>query len=95
MIKILFYIDTLTGGGAEKVLRNLVNAMDQTQFDITVQTTWREDYKQYLVPGIRYRWCFRKKNLFTTLLFRLEAALYVLYRKHIQDTYDIEAAYLE
>jgi hypothetical protein len=27
-IKILFFIDTLNGGGAEKVLRNLVNSMD-------------------------------------------------------------------
>ena len=29
MTKILFFIDTLTGGGAEKVLRTLVNHMDQ------------------------------------------------------------------
>ena len=28
MTKILFFIDTLTGGGAEKVLRTLVNNMD-------------------------------------------------------------------
>ena len=38
MIKILFFIESLSGGGAEKVLCNLVNSMDQTKFDITVQT---------------------------------------------------------
>ena len=38
MIKILFFIETLNGGGAEKVLQNLVNAMDKSEFDITVQT---------------------------------------------------------
>ena len=40
MIKILFFIETLDFGGAEKVLRNLVNHMDQSRFDITVQTIW-------------------------------------------------------
>ena len=36
MIKILFFIEKLYGGGAEKALCNLVNAMDQSIFDITV-----------------------------------------------------------
>ena len=36
MQKILFVIHSLAGGGAEKVLINLVNHMDQTRFDITV-----------------------------------------------------------
>ena len=36
MQKILFVIHSLAGGGAEKVLINLVNHMDQTQYDITV-----------------------------------------------------------
>ena len=40
-IKILFFIETLGGGGAEKVLRNLVNNMDQGRFDITVQTVFQ------------------------------------------------------
>ena len=41
--KILFFIESLSGGGAEKVLCNLVNAMDRTKFAVTVQTLWRED----------------------------------------------------
>ena len=36
MIKVLFLIHDLGQGGAEKVLINLVNNMDPTQFDITV-----------------------------------------------------------
>ena len=40
MIKILFFIESLVGGGAEKVLQDLVNHMDQSQFDITVQSVW-------------------------------------------------------
>ena len=95
MIKLLFYIETLSAGGAEKVLRNLVNAMDQSQFDITVQTTWREAQEQYLIPGIRDRYCFAKKNALTNFLYRAEAALGLLYPLHIRGNYDIEAAYLE
>ena len=38
MKKILFLIDSLRGGGAEKVLVNLVNNMDYSEFDITVET---------------------------------------------------------
>ena len=96
MIKILFFIDTtLASGGAEKVLRELVNNMDQSRFDITVHTLWKEDAEQYLAPGIRYRYLFEKKNAANRYLFRLESALGLVYRLHLQDDYDIEVAYLE
>lgn len=42
MIKILFLINTLGGGGAEKVLVNLVNNMDFSKYDITVETMFDE-----------------------------------------------------
>ena len=93
--KILFYIDTLNGGGAEKVLRTLVNSMDQTKFDITVQTTFQESAKDFLCDGITYKYCYKKKNTVTNMLFRIEAALGLVYPLHIKDDYDIEVAYLE
>ena len=55
MIKILFFIENLSEGGAEKVLRDLVNHMDQEKFDITVQTVWPCDASKYLAPGIHYK----------------------------------------
>ena len=68
MIKILFFIDTtLSSGGAEKVLRDLVNNMDQTRFQITVCTLWPEDANRYLVPGIRYKSIFRRKTRWNKL----------------------------
>lgn len=42
MIKILFLINTLGGGGAERVLVNLVNNMDKEKFDITVETMFSD-----------------------------------------------------
>ena len=99
MIKILFFIDTLTGGGAEKVLRTLVNNMDQEKFDITVQTLEAADPAEYLVPGIRYRAINRCKSSLGKRLFsywiRLCAELKWLYPLYIRDDYDLEVAYLE
>lgn len=94
-IKILFYIDTLIGGGAEKVLCNLVNSMDLSRFSITVQTTYKENSKEYLCDGVNYRYCYEKKNRITEMLFRLEASAGLVYPLHIKDNYDIEVAYLE
>ena len=95
MIKILFHIDTLSGGGAEKVLCNLVNHMDQSKFDITVQTLFPEEFRQYLVDGIKYKAVYPSNNKFYKYIYRLEAALGLVYRLHMKDGYDIEIAYLE
>lgn len=95
MIKILFFIETLTGGGAEKVLRDLVNHMDQTKFDITVQTAFSCEASKYLAPGIRYKAMFPSDNKVNRLRYRAEAESGLAYRLHIKDDYDIECAYLE
>ncbi len=94
-IKILFYIDTLIGGGAEKVLQTLVNSMDQTKFDITVQTTFKEDTENLLRKGITYKYCYNSKNFLSNAFFRAETAFKTIYPLHIKGDYDIEVAYLE
>lgn len=99
MVNILFFIDTLTGGGAEKVLQTLVNNMDQSQFCITVQTVEAGDAPKYLVPGIRYKAINRCKSPLGKKLYslwiRLCAELKLVYPLYIRDDYDIEVAYLE
>jgi glycosyltransferase involved in cell wall biosynthesis len=94
-IRILFFIENLTEGGAEKVLCNLVNHMDQSQFDITVQTVFPAEYKKYLVPGIHYRSAYKNRTKLTRLRYRAETAAGLTYLLHIRGDYDIEAAYLE
>lgn len=99
MIKILFFIPGLSEGGAEKVLCNLVNNMDQTKFDITVQTIDEYNPKKYLVDGIHYKAVNRCKSPLGKKLFsywfRLCAELKLAYRFFVKDDYDIEVAYLE
>ena len=71
MIKILFFIETLNGGGAAKVLMSLVNAMDKTKFSITVQTLFKESASENLEQGIRYRYCYEKHNALDQLIARI------------------------
>ena len=99
MVRILFFIPRLSEGGAEKVLCNLVNNMDQSKFDITVHTIDKFDSKQYLKEEIHYKavnCCKTKlgKKLFS-YWFRLCAELGMAYRFYVKDDYDIEVAYLE
>jgi len=56
MKKILFFINTLNGGGAEKVLVDTVNSLDSGKYQITVQTVFDGGInKKYLSPNIRYK----------------------------------------
>lgn len=95
MIKILFFIETLSGGGAEKVLCDLVNHMDQTKYDITVETLWPSENRKKLVNGIKYKSVYPSHSRFNNHKMRLESALGLIYSLHMKDDYDIEAAYLE
>jgi len=55
-MKILFLIHTLAGGGAEKVLVNLVNNLDKEKYEVTVMTIINTGInRQNLAPHIRYK----------------------------------------
>lgn len=61
MKKILFLIHTLNGGGAEKVLVNLVKGLDKDKYQITVMTIVNEGiYIDELkkLPNVTYRYIF-------------------------------------
>ena len=50
--KILFFIPNLSVGGAEKVLVNLVNNMDRSKFDITVQTLFAGGVNEQFLSSV-------------------------------------------
>lgn len=95
MKKVLFFIPNLMYGGAEKVLVNLVNNLDKSKYDITLQTIFDEGVnKKYLNEDIKYKYVF--KNLFrgSTTIFKLFSPKF-LYSIFIKDKYDIVVSYLE
>lgn len=99
MISILFFIPRLSAGGAEKVLCNLVNNMDLTKFDITVQTLFRCDPEKYLLEKIHYKYIFPECrgliNKIINLWYRICTEIKLTYPLYVKGDYDIEVAYLE
>lgn len=98
--KVLFLINTLNGGGAEKVLIDTVNALDRTKYQITVQTvTDRGIFKDRLAPYINYKSIVCVKNAFFKRLFTY-IINFILPPKlthmlFIGNGYDCEIAFLE
>ncbi len=96
--KILFLIDTLGGGGAEKVLVTLANGLSE-KYDITVQTLFDDGiYRENLCDKVRYNpgFSWSGKN-FRRIMQRVMKYLpaRVLHEWLIADGYDCEIAFLE
>lgn len=95
MISILFHIDSLVCGGAEKVLCNLVNNMDLECFDITVYTLFPAKNRDYISNKIKLKSIYPMDNAFFRICYRIEAFAGLVYKLHIKPEYDLEIAYLE
>ena len=93
--KLLFLIHDLGQGGAEKVLINLVNNMDNLAFDITVMTLFDSgENRQFISPKIKYKtWCSKMIPGNSHLMKLLSPTQ--LHYMIIKEYYDIEVAYLE
>ena len=88
-------IPNLSVGGAEKVLVNLVNNLDKSKFDITVQTLFGGGVnEQFLNKDVKYKYCF--KNVFRANSQILKLFSYkFLFKRFIKEHYDIIVSYLE
>lgn len=93
--KILFLIPNLAHGGAERVLINLVNNLDKSKYDVTVQTLFDVGVnRKYLTSGVRYiagfRYQFRGNSHFQKLFSPC-----FIYNNLVKENYDIIVSYLE
>ena len=96
MKKILFVIHDLMGGGAEKVLVNMVNNMDAQKYDITVLALFDEGvHRDSLKFDIHYKYFFKKCFKGNKYFFRLFTPEF-WYKKAVGDEkFDIVVSYLE
>lgn len=93
--KILFFHFDLKGGGAEKVLVNLVNHLDKSKYDITIQTIFGTGiHVSNLSSEVRFKSVFKRQFRGFTQLQRLFSPRF-LHRLFIREKYDLEIAYLE
>ena len=94
MIKILFLINSLGGGGAERVMVNLLNNIDLSKYDVTVQVIFKGGVnRSSLRSEIHYiesnmPFCRGISRLFKILSPKL------LYKFYIRDYYDLVIAYM-
>lgn len=95
MKKVLFLIHDLGEGGAEKVLVNLVNNLDKTKFDVTVQVLFGGGVnRQFLSDEVTYRKSFKYAVPGNSHLMKLLTPKQ-LYRWLIKDQYHVVVSYLE
>ena len=95
MKKILFLIPNLAHGGAEKVLVNLVNNLDKTQFDVTVQTLFDVGVnRKYLNSNIRYIGGYKRMPRGNSHIMKVFSPK-KLYTHFIKENYDVIVSYLE
>lgn len=95
MKKILFMIHSLGQGGAEKVLVNLVNNMDSTQFDITVIALFGGGVnEQFLKSHIKYKALFSRAIPANSQIMKIFTPKQ-LHKILIKEQYDVEISYLE
>lgn len=95
MKKILFAIPTLGGGGAEKVLINLLNDLDKKKYQITLFTLFDGGVnKKYLDKEIQFKTYFKKVFRGNIHLFKLTTPQ-KLYKLMIKDEFDVIISYLE
>ncbi len=98
--KILFFILNLSGGGAERMLCDIVGYMNPEKYDITVQTFYDVGaYKHRLPAYVRYRTVVSRKadvirKVNGRVLWQKMPKGYV-YEKYIRQDYDYEVAFLE
>lgn len=93
--RILFFIFDLGHGGAEKVLVQLVRALDPEKYDITVQTIFNVGVNKDSLPDYVHRkWMFSRQFHGMKYLIRLFSPTF-LHKLLIKDRYDYEIAYLE
>ncbi len=97
-MKLNFFINTLGGGGAEKVLVDLVNQLP-VNYDITVTTLLHGIHENKLATHIKHKCIIKtRRKLFIFIIERLYCKLlpYKLFAKlFLNGDYDIIVSYLE
>lgn len=95
MKSILFFIDSLGHGGAEKVLVNLLNNVDRNKYNITLLTIFGGGINEkYLSKDIKRKTIFSKVFRGNVILFKFIPRKW-LYKLFIKEHYDIAVAFLE
>ena len=106
MKKILFFLESLSGGGAEKVLTDIVRNLNKEEYDITVMTiTDKGVYIKDIKDICTYKSILQNKDLEKGIISRLKYKIKykiiynfptnIIYKRFIKEKYDIEVGFVE
>ena len=106
MKKILFFIESLAGGGAEKVLTTILQNIDKSKYDITVLTVVNTGvYVSEVEECCRLITMLPEYESVSTpverMLYKIRykfiynASAELVYRRFIHEKYDVEIAFVE
>ena len=104
--KVLFVIESLSGGGAEKVLTTIVKNIDKTKFDITVLTIVKtgiyvEEIEKYCTLISMLPEYEKLTNPIAKMKYKVDyKKIYKedcakIYKKYVKNVYDVEIAFVE
>ena len=108
--KVLFMINSMYGGGAEKIFQTLLNNLEPSKYDITVYSVnqCKIDHKYY-PENIKYKYIFggidestgQISKIITKIKNKINLSRYekdspeTFYKKFIKEKYDVEVAFIE
>ena len=104
--RVLFVIESLSGGGAEKVLSTIVKNIDKTKFDITVLTVVKigvyvEEVEKYCTLISMLPEYEKLTNPIDKIKYKVDyRKIYKedcakIYKKYVKNVYDVEIAFVE
>jgi len=95
MKKILFIHPDLRGGGAEKVLVNLLNCLDPNKYEISLTTIFKEGVnRELLSKSIKNKTIFNKVFRGWSIIQKIFSPSF-LFKTIVKEDYDLIVAYLE
>lgn len=98
MKKILFFINTLSGGGAEKVLVDLVRILPKSLYEVTIISLYGGINEERIPPSVHYRCIINTSNPVIRkwlVSFFCKIVPYKTFAKvYLSGEYDIKIAYL-
>lgn len=109
MKKVAFFVNSLSGGGAEKILQTLLNRWNGDQWEVVIYSIKKEDVPSGYPRNVSVRFLFdalREEDgpwgrLWVKVRNGLKLLVYrhfppsVFHRLFIRGTYDVEAAFIE
>lgn len=95
--KVVFFINSLYGGGAEKVLQTLLRHLDRQKFEVTLYSLHRGKLDDCYPSDITFRYIYghgKWSDYLKTLIYQYFSPS-LFYRLFVKGKYDTEVAFIE